>query len=67
MWLDVYVNKMRHLGHLKVLSKAVLPLTVVAQREACPRDEMANPPGTQVFAVERKFGALMVNNVWAKI
>ena len=68
MWLDVCVNKMAPFGSFEALSRAVLPLTVVAQWEAYPRDEMAKPPGMKVFAVERKFGQLiMVHNLWAKI
>ena len=43
----------RHLGHLQLLSGALSPLTPVAQRGVCPRDEMANPPRIKVFTVER--------------
>lgn len=59
-----YKNKMRscvtsasltwlHLGHLQPLSGSVSSQTVVAQREACPRNEMAKPPGMKVFVAER--------------
>ena len=29
------------------------PLTAMAQKEVCPRDEIADPPGTNVFPVDR--------------
>ena len=46
--------KWHHLDHLQLLSRAISPLTVMAHREIGPRDEMANPPGMKVFAVERR-------------
>ena len=42
--------KWRHLGHLKLLSRAV---GVMAEMEVNPQEEMANPQGIKVFAVER--------------
>ena len=42
--------KWRHLGHLKLLSRAV---AVMAEMKVGPQEEMANPQGTNVFAVER--------------
>ena len=42
--------KLRYLGHLQLLSKAV---AAMAEMEVSPQEEMANPQGMQVFAVER--------------
>ena len=42
-----------HLGHLQLFSRAVSSLTVVAEVEVSPQDEMASPQGMKVFAVER--------------
>ena len=42
--------KWRYLGYLQLLSKAVAAL---AEKEASPQEEMANPQGMKVFAVER--------------
>ena len=42
--------KWRYLGHLQLLSKAV---TAMAAMEVSPQEEMANPQGMKVFAVER--------------
>ena len=39
-----------HLGHLQLLSKAV---AAMAEMEVSPQEEMANPQGMKVFAVER--------------
>ena len=39
--------KWRYLGYLQLLSKAV------AEMEVSPHEEMANPQGMEVFAVER--------------
>ena len=36
----------RYLGHLQLLSKAKHSLTAMAENEVCPRDEIADPPGT---------------------
>ena len=42
--------KWRYLDHLQLLSKAV---AVMAEMEVSPQEEMANPQGTKLFAVER--------------
>ena len=42
--------KWRHLGHLQLFSRVV---AVVAEMEVSPQEEMANPQGMKVFAVER--------------
>ena len=42
--------KWRYLGHLQLLSKAV---AAMAEMEGSPQEEMANPQGMKVFAVER--------------
>ena len=42
--------KWRYLGHLQLLSKAV---AAMAEMEIIPQEEMANPQGMKVFAVER--------------
>ena len=42
--------KWRYLGHLQILSKAV---AAMAETEVSPQEEMANPQGMKVFAVER--------------
>ena len=39
-----------YLGHLQLLSKAVAAMT---EMEVSPQEEMANPQGMKVFAVER--------------
>ena len=36
-----------------MLSRAKRPLTAMAQKEVCHRDEMVDPPGTKVFPTER--------------
>ena len=42
--------KSRHLGHFQLLSKAV---AVRAEMEVSPEEEMANPQGMKMLAVER--------------
>ena len=42
--------KWHYLGHLQLLSKAV---GAMADMEVGPKEEMANPQGMEVFAVER--------------
>ena len=42
--------KWRYLGHLQLLSKAV---AAMAEMEVSPQEEMGNPQGMKVFAVER--------------
>ena len=43
--------KLRYLGHLQLLSKAKHSFTVMAKKEGCPRDEIADPPGTAVLPI----------------
>ena len=38
---------------MQLLSKAKHPLTAMAQEEVCPRDEVADPPGTAVLPIDR--------------
>ena len=45
--------KWRYLGHMQLLSKAKHYLTPMAQKEVCPRDEIAHPPGTAVLPFDR--------------
>ena len=42
--------KRRYLGHMQLLSKAV---AAMAEMEVSPQEQMANPKGMKVFAVER--------------
>ena len=42
--------KWRYLGNLQLLLKAV---AVMAEMEVSPQEEMVNPQGMEVFAVER--------------
>ena len=42
--------KWRYSDHLQLLSRAV---AVMAEMEVSPQEEMANPQGMKVFAVER--------------
>ena len=42
--------KWRYVGHLQLLSKVV---AAMAEMEVSPQEEMANPQGVKVFAVER--------------
>ena len=42
--------KWRYLGHLQLLSKAI---AAMAEMEVSPQEEMPNPQGMEVFAVER--------------
>ena len=51
--LDACVMKLHHLGHLQLLSRDLLPSTVVAEMKVSPEDEMANPQCMKVFTVER--------------
>ena len=41
--------KWRYLSHLQPLSKAKHCLTAMAKKEVCPRDEIADLPGTAVL------------------
>ena len=42
--------KWRHLGHMQLISRAVV---VTAEMEVSPQEEMANPQEMKVFVVER--------------
>ena len=42
--------KWRYLGHMQLLSKAV---AAMAEMEVSPQEEIADPQGMEVFAVER--------------
>ena len=42
--------KYRYLGYLQLLSKAV---AAIAEMEVSPQEEIANPQGMKVFAVEK--------------
>ena len=42
-----------HLGHFQLLSRAVSSFPVVAEMEVDPQEDMADPQGTKVFAIER--------------
>ena len=43
--------KWRYLGHFQPLSKARQSVTAMANKEVCPRDEIADPPGTAVLPI----------------
>ena len=45
--------KWRYLSHMQRLSKANHSLTAMAQKEVCPRDEKADPPGTAVLPIDK--------------
>ena len=38
--------------HMQLLSRAKHSLTAIAQKEICPRDEIADPSGTTVLLVD---------------
>ena len=42
--------KWHHLGHLQLFSRVV---AVMAEMDVSPQEEMANPQGMKVFAVEK--------------
>ena len=44
--------KLRYLGHLQLLSKAKHSFIVMAKKEVCPRDEIADPPGMAVLPID---------------
>ena len=44
--------KWLYLGHLQLLSKAKHYFIVMAKKEVCPRDEIADPPGTAVIPID---------------
>ena len=45
--------KWRHLDHLQLLSRAVAVMTRMTKIEVSPQEEMANPQGMKMFAVEK--------------
>ena len=45
--------KLRYLDHLRLLSKAKHSFIVMAKKEVCPRDEIADPPGTAVLPIDK--------------
>ena len=45
--------KWRSLGILQLSSKAKHYLTAMAKKKVCPRDEIADPPGTAVLPIDR--------------
>ena len=45
-------TKWRYLGHLQFLSKAKHSFIVMAKKKVCPRDEIADPPGTAVLPID---------------
>ena len=45
--------KLRYMGHMQLLSKAKYSLLAKAQKEVCPRYEIADPPGTAVLPIDR--------------
>ena len=56
MTIHTYIHtsmKWRYLGYLQLLSKAKHSFTVIARKEVCPRDEIADPPGTAVLPIDR--------------
>ena len=44
--------KWRYLGHLEPLSKVKHSLTAMGKKEVCPRDEIADLPGTAVLPID---------------
>ena len=45
--------KWRYLGHLQLFSKAKHSLKAIAKNKTCPRDEIADPPGTAMLPIDR--------------
>ena len=43
----------RHLGHLQLSSRALAPMTGMAEMEVSSQEEMTNPQDITVFAIER--------------
>ena len=64
---NVCVNEM---ALLQLLSKAKHSLTAMAKKEVCPRDEIADPPGTTVLPIDRHGfaeGSVSSSAVWCTI
>ena len=54
MLLDVFVNGMARFGpYAAVVKKGKHSLTAMAQKEVCPRDEIADPLGTAVLPIHK--------------
>ena len=45
--------RLRHLDHLQPLSRTKHSLIAMAQNDVCPRDEIADAPGMNVFLIDR--------------
>ena len=43
----------RYLGHLQLWSRAKYSLTAMAKKEVCPRDEIADQPGTASIPIDK--------------
>ena len=62
--------KWRYLGHLRRFLKAKHSLTAMAKKKVCPRDEIADPPGTAVLAIGRHGfaeGLVSFRRLWCAI
>ena len=46
--------KWRHLDHLQPLSRSKHSLAAMVQKEVCPRDEIADFPGTNMLFIDRQ-------------
>ena len=46
-------TKWRYSGHVQLSSRALAPITGMAEMEVSPQEEMANPQDMTVFAIER--------------
>ena len=53
MRVNVCVNEMAPFGPFAALSRAVAPMTGMAEMEASPQKKMSNPQCMERFAVER--------------
>ena len=49
---NVCVNEMTLFGPFAAFSKAKHYLTAMAKEKVCPRDEIADPPGTPVLLID---------------
>ena len=50
---NVCVNEIAPFGPFATLVKTKHSLTAMAQKEVCPRDEIADPPGTAMLPIDR--------------
>ena len=53
MRANVCVNEMALFGPVAAFVKGKTFLTAMAEKEVCPRDEIADPPGTDVLPIDR--------------